>query len=93
LLKNIELIEPKNLSKFEIELRKVVGLNSDDDDGKENFNIIINVLINNHLLINLLMIHCFYLLIKIVFKNLIMINVDMIFLFYLMGRLQLLHNG
>jgi hypothetical protein len=40
----MELIEPKRLSTFEIELKKILGLNPDDDDGKENFNIMINVL-------------------------------------------------
>jgi hypothetical protein len=42
--KGIELIEPKAASKFEIEMKKMFGLNPNDDDGKENFNLIINVL-------------------------------------------------
>jgi hypothetical protein len=40
----IELIEPKKPSKFELEMKKIMGLNPADDDGKENFDIIINVL-------------------------------------------------
>jgi hypothetical protein len=40
----IELIEPKKATKLEIEMKKIFGLNPDHDDGKENFNIIINVL-------------------------------------------------
>ncbi len=40
----MELIESKKPSKFEIEMKKALGFNPTDDDEKENFNIIINVL-------------------------------------------------
>ncbi|CAF4168630.1 unnamed protein product, partial [Rotaria magnacalcarata] len=40
-----QLIEAKEASNFEIKIKQILSLNPDnDDDGKENFNIIINVL-------------------------------------------------
>ncbi|CAF0870005.1 unnamed protein product [Rotaria sp. Silwood1] len=40
----IELIEDRQVSNFEIELKRILGLDSVDDNEKEDFNIIINVL-------------------------------------------------
>jgi hypothetical protein len=44
----IELVEPKPPSRFEIELKKMMGFNSTDennnDEKKQNFNLIVNVL-------------------------------------------------
>lgn len=40
---DLELIEPKKPSDFEIKFKQILGLNHIDDE-KENFNIIINVL-------------------------------------------------
>jgi len=44
----IELVEPKPPSRFEIEIKKIMGLNPDNDDNddekKKDFNIIVNVL-------------------------------------------------
>ena len=39
-----ELIQPKEASKFEIELKKIMGLNSENYDPKETFHLIVNVL-------------------------------------------------
>ncbi|CAF2009983.1 unnamed protein product [Rotaria magnacalcarata] len=40
-----QLIEAKEASNFEVKIKQILDLNPDnDDDGKENFNIIINVL-------------------------------------------------
>ena len=41
---DIELIEPKTESQFEIEMKKIFGLIHSSSDEKDNFNIIINVL-------------------------------------------------
>lgn len=40
-----DLIEAKKASNFEIKLKEVLGFDQDHDDKKENFNIIINVLV------------------------------------------------
>ncbi len=40
----IELVEPKPPSRFELEIKRIMGQNSTDDDEKKNFNLIVNVL-------------------------------------------------
>ncbi len=42
--KGVELVEPKPPSKFELELKKLMGTDSDSDDEKKDLNLIVNVL-------------------------------------------------
>ena len=88
----MELIESKKPSKFEIEMKKALGFNPTDDDEKENFNIIINVLTKIYMVFGKqpfidrsLHDPLFLYVNQIGFNNLIMINIDMIFHFYLNG--------
>jgi len=42
--KGVELVEPKPPSKFELELKKLMGTDSDSNDEKKDLNLIVNVL-------------------------------------------------